>query len=184
MRVFIGIPLPDQYQEMLGSIKKEWDGRFKSKLIWTKPGNWHLTVKFLGEVEQTRLPVLAEFMQEMTFDNFTLKGSGGGFFGLKGMYRVAWLGLGQDVHALISLADRIDEDLSVLGFEKNVRPFKGHLTLARIKNFHKNDPWNELTDYVSNLAWPAFKVDQVNLWQSFLSQTGPRYEILSRAVPV
>ncbi|MFP4084063.1 MAG: RNA 2',3'-cyclic phosphodiesterase [Desulfonatronovibrio sp.] len=182
MRIFIGIPLPDQYQEMLGSIKKEWDGRFKSKLVWTKPGNWHLTVKFLGEVEESRLPELNEFMQEMVFDSFTLKGSGGGFFGSKGMYRVAWLGLGQDVHSLISLADSIDQGLAALGFEKNKRPFKGHLTLARIKDFHRSDPWKELTAYASNLSWPAFKVDKVNLWQSFLSQSGPRYEILSSAV--
>lgn len=183
MRVFIGIPLPDQYQKMLGSIKKEWAGRFKSKLIWTKPGNWHLTVKFIGEVEQAGLPELNEFMQEMVFDIFTLKGSEGGFFGSKGMYRVAWLGLGQDIHSLKSLTESIDNELAALGFERNRRPFKGHLTLARIKDFHRSDPWNEFTDYVSSLDWPFFKVDKVNLWQSFLSQTGPRYEILSSAGP-
>ena len=181
MRLFIGIPLPEEYQEMLASIRQEWDGRLKSKLTWTKHGNWHLTLKFLGEIQEDRLAGLEYFMKNLSFQSFSLQGSGAGFFGSKGMYRVMWLGLGLDVKALIALADKIDQSLAELGFVREQRMFKGHLTLARIRKFVRNDPWNNVAKHISTQAWPVFEVKEVILWQSFPGPRGPRYEVAGRA---
>lgn len=181
MRLFIGIPLPDQYHQMLGIIAKGWDGKFKSRLSWTKPGNWHLTLKFLGEVQEDKLPGLEGYMNNLEFPSFFLEGSGAGFFGSKGLYRVIWLGLKNDVDILAGLAGKVDQGLAAIGFEREKRPFKGHLTLARVKKFYKNDPWNELAENVGSLEWPCFRVREVMLWQSFLSPSGARYEVVHRA---
>ena len=56
MRLFIGISVPETYKLKLQEIVDTWKNRFKSKLSWTKKGNHHLTLKFLGEVEEDRLP--------------------------------------------------------------------------------------------------------------------------------
>ena len=181
MRLFIGIPLPPQYQEMLGSIRKEWEKRFKSKLSWTRPDNWHLTIKFLGEVKDDKLPELEKFIKELDFECFSIEGSGVGFFSSKGEYRVIWLGLKKDVQSLIGLAVKIDYGLNILGFEKEKRPFRGHLTLARIRRFYKTDPWTEMAEHVGNREWPVFEVKEVVLWQSILGRSGPRYETVTRA---
>jgi len=180
MRLFIGIPLPREYQLVLESIREEWSDAFKSKLSWTKPGNWHLTLKFLGDTPEERLPGLKKIITDLEFGSFFIQGSGAGFFGSKGVYRVIWLGLKNDVHSLISLAEMIDQNLADLGFEREKRPFKGHLTLARIKYFHRKDPWNELTDYISKLDWPDFEVKEVVLWQSILSRSGPEYKVIRK----
>lgn len=180
MRLFIGIPLPREYQLMLESIKKKWSAAFKSKLSWTKPGNWHLTLKFLGNTPEERLPGLKKIITDLDFGSFFIQGSGAGFFGSKGVYRVIWLGLQNDVHSLISLAEMIDQKMADLGFEREKRPFKAHLTLARIKYFYRKDPWNELTDYISKQDWPDFEVNEVVLWQSILSRSGPEYKVICK----
>jgi RNA 2',3'-cyclic 3'-phosphodiesterase len=181
MRLFIGIPLPDQYHQMLGTISKGWDDKFKSRLSWTKPGNWHLTLKFLGEVQEDKLPGLEGYMNNLEFPGFFLEGSGAGFFGSRGEYRLAWLGLMDDTHKLAALAGKIDHGLEALGFEREKRPFKGHLTLARVKKFYKDDPWDELRQHAGNLEWPPFEVRDVILWQSILSRSGARYEMICRS---
>jgi RNA 2',3'-cyclic 3'-phosphodiesterase len=181
MRLFIGIPLPDEYLGMLGSLAADWDPRFRSRFSWTRPGNWHLTLKFLGEVRGDKLPVLDDFMKNLDFKRFNLKGAGVGFFGSRGEYRVVWLGLKEDTDKVAALASKIDKGLEVHGFEREKRPFKGHLTLARVKKFYKDDPWDELRQHAGNLDWPPFEVREVILWQSILSRSGARYEAVFRS---
>ncbi len=183
MRVFIGIPLPDYYQQMLGKIRDEWDNRLTSMLAWTKPCNWHITLKFLGDVDNDQVNELKKYLSGISFEDFALRGHKSGFFGSRGQYRVFWLGVDGDVQKLILLAENLDKGLGDLGFEHEKRPFKAHLTLARIKNFVKSDPWNDLSSRVDSLEWPAFKVERVNLWQSILSPHGPKYKVLLSREP-
>lgn len=181
MRLFTGISLPDCYQQSLAEIKEKWNPLFMSKLNWTKPGNWHLTLKFLGEVDEDILPEIKAYVQNINFKEFRLKGAKAGFFGSKGQYRVMWLGLEKDVQPLINLAGNIDRDLNSLGFEREKRLFKGHLTLARVKKFFKDDPWCNFSQSVNQIEWPEFRVEQIMLWQSILTQKGPRYEIVANS---
>ncbi|WP_051617150.1 RNA 2',3'-cyclic phosphodiesterase [Desulfonatronovibrio hydrogenovorans] len=177
--MFIGLALPDVYQEKLGRIKKEWESKFQSKLTWTKPGNWHLTLKFLGEVEDSIVPEICAYIRRLEFAEFILRGSGSGFFGSKAQYRVAWLGLDLDVSSLVSLAEKIDRDMEKYGFERAKRRYKGHLTLARIKAFYTNDPWKELRESIDGMHWPVFEIQEVVLWQSVLGPAGPQYRAMA-----
>lgn len=180
MRLFIGIPLPRDYQQQLAAVSKKWQKRFKSKLSWTKPGNWHLTLKFLGDVHIEKRLELERYMHDLSWEVFSVAGSKAGFFGSKGVYRVAWVGLDGDLERLADLARRIDADLAAMGFSREKRPFKAHLTLARIKGFHRDDPWNELASDAGNRHWPCFKVREAVLWESILKSAGPVYRPLSR----
>ncbi|MFN2343528.1 MAG: 2'-5' RNA ligase family protein, partial [Desulfonatronovibrio sp.] len=93
-------------------MKRKWNPLFQSKLSWTKPGNWHLTLKFIGKAEKDILPEIKTYVQKIDFNEFILKGSRAGFFGSKGQYRVIWLGLEGNVQSLINLAGKIDSDLN------------------------------------------------------------------------
>lgn len=166
---------------MLGYIRGEWADKFRSRLSWTKPGNWHLTLKFLGDVQGRKVSDLKQFMNNLDVQSFSVQGSGAGFFGSKGVYRVIWLGLKNNVQALMSLAGKIDHDLEHIGFDREKRPFRGHLTLARVKYFYKDDPWDKLADYINNQEWPGFEVKNVVLWKSVLSPSGPIYEVVCKA---
>lgn len=175
MRLFAGLELPDIYQRGLATIKSDWEGRFVSRMAWTRPGNWHLTLKFLGDADPDESQRLSRYIQDLKFESFQLQAGGAGFFGSRGQYRVAWIGLKQGAARAADLASKIDADLTAMGFAQETRPFRGHLTLARIKKFSKHDPWSDFADYAQSLEWPEFLVSRVVLWQSILRPQGPQY---------
>jgi len=179
MRLFFGISLPDEYQQLLEQTRMEWKGRFSSRLTWTKPGNWHITLRFLGEVQDALLPQLKSCLNRVECDDFTLQGGKSGYFGDRGRYRVAWLGVAGEVQKLIHLARNLETELEGFGFEPDKRAFNAHLTLARIKNFVASDPWKEFANYVETIDWPVFKAERVSLWQSRLTPRGPEYSLMA-----
>jgi len=180
MRLFIGMALPESYQQMLRDIQHKWQGRFRSRLTWTRPGKWHLTLKFLGQSDRDLVPEIKNCLGRLEFHSIYLQGKGCGFFGSRGQYRVIWLGAGGEVQKLKLLADALDRDLRSLGFEPEKKQFKAHLTLARIKNFVASDPWKDFCAYIEELNWPGFKAREVVLWQSNLTPQGPEYSALMR----
>ncbi len=179
MRLFAGLELPSDYQNMLEKIKAAWEDRFTSRIAWTRPGNWHLTLKFLGEVNQEKLQRIREYIQDVKFERFQLQAGRAGFFGSRGQYRVAWIGLDSGADRAAELALKIDNELADMGFAKETRPFRGHLTVARIKKFNRHDPWSEFADYTQSIEWPEFRVSRVVLWQSILNASGPQYKLLT-----
>jgi len=179
MRIFFGIPLPQEYQQMLGQARDAWKNRFRSRLTWTRPGNWHITLRFLGEVQDDLLPQVKSCLDRVEFEDFCLQGSKSGYFGNSGEYRVAWLGVDGEVQKLINLARILEKELEGFGFEPEKRPFNAHLTLARIKKFVASDPWKDFSDYVEKMGWPEFNAGRINLWQSRLTPAGPEYTVLA-----
>jgi len=178
MRLFIGISVPEAYQQKLQEVQDRWKNRFKSRLSWTKKGNWHLTLKFLGEVEEADLQRIKNALDKIHLSSAWLKGGQAGYFASRNGIRVLWLGLSGEVHVLEDWAREIEEEFYALGFSKENRPFHPHLTFARVKMFSDHDPWAEFREYVSGLDWPDFKVQRINLWQSKLTPNGPVYKLI------
>jgi 2'-5' RNA ligase len=174
MRCFIGLPLPQVYQDALGEIRRELARGLRSKLTWTRPGNWHATLKFLGEVEQARAMELAAALGELRFEVFSLRAGGAGFFPDIRRPRVFWAGLAEGAEEGARLAAAMDDLCAGLGFEREGRPFKAHLTLARIKRAARDD-WREMIRTVASRDWPEVEMDRVVLWKSDLSSAGPAY---------
>jgi 2'-5' RNA ligase len=174
IRSFIGIPLPLEYQEGLSEIVHRHKRDFRSRMSWTKAGNWHLTLKFLGDVEEGALPDVIAALGALSFAAFTLQAGGCSFFGSAGRPRVLWIGLQQGREACKTLAREIDEHLVPLGFEAEKRPFAAHLTLARIK-FAEKDPWAKSIAEIAQYEWPATRIDRFVLWKSELGPGGPSY---------
>ncbi|WP_457572438.1 RNA 2',3'-cyclic phosphodiesterase [Desulfovulcanus sp.] len=178
MRLFIGISVPETYQVKLQEIHDRWKSRFKSRLSWTRKGNWHLTMKFLGEVEETGLHEIKNALDKIHLSSVWLKGGQAGYFASRNVIRVLWLGLTGEVDVVEDWVRDIEEEFHHLGFSKENRPFHPHLTLARVKRFSASDPWSEFREYVSGVEWPEFKVQRINLWQSKLTPHGPVYQLV------
>ncbi|MEF8889551.1 MAG: 2'-5' RNA ligase family protein, partial [Desulfohalobiaceae bacterium] len=77
-RCFVGIPLPESYQEGLERIVEQWGEKLTSKINWTKRGNWHLTLYFLGEVDDGSLSVIRNSLAGVKRSRFVLQAGGGG----------------------------------------------------------------------------------------------------------
>ena len=130
--------------------------------------NIHLTLAFLGDVPQSRLPAIQECARQIVADSFILD------FDQLGWWRhnqVAWAGCSQAAPGLLELVQSLQTGLETLGFAGEKRVYAPHVTLLRKAACRK--PVTAQADIV----WP---VSDFVLVKSELSREGPRYEILQR----
>lgn len=180
LRLFIGLPLPEEYQQGLTALRRELQGGLRSALSWTREGNWHLTLKFLGETEDAALPPLVESLAGVVWQGFTLQAGGAGFFPpphpkRPWQPRVLWTGLQQGAGESMALARAVEEALVPLGIPREERPFRPHLTVARIKHAHGGDDWQAMLRRLQAWAWSPCRMERFVLWQSRLGPGGPVY---------
>lgn len=179
IRTFIGVPLPESYQELLKKRVQEWRPLFQSKMGWTKAGNWHITLKFLGDMETGLLEEIKQALNTVRFAPFTLQAGSAGVFpppkeGGPIRPRVIWVGLQQGASEITALAKNVENKMAALGFDQENRPFSPHLTLARIKREQK-DPWKERLAEIRQTQWPVIHIERFTLWKSDLTPAGPIY---------
>ncbi|SDB17287.1 2'-5' RNA ligase [Desulfonatronum thiosulfatophilum] len=178
MRCFFGLPMPEAYQSNLAVLINDVKPGLRSRISWTRPDNWHLTLKFLGEVSSEKLESLVGLFQTPLGESFTLQGQGGGFFPDRRRPRVLWVGVGQGMKAVQDLAAEIDRRCATLGFAPESRPFQPHLTVARIRQA-LDDPWANLLSELRRASWPEIRMERIVLWQSRLTPAGPCYQRLA-----
>jgi 2'-5' RNA ligase len=151
-----------------------------SELRWVEPEKLHFTLRFLGSVPVSLRGALAAVCDEVANRHapFALTLSGGGAFPSQRRASVLWVGATDGADALCALAEALGRGLDALGFEREARAFKPHLTLARSKR-----PL-PLTASVEALAGfrESTGVRELVLVQSHLGKPAARYEVLERAV--
>lgn len=136
IRTFIAVELEQPQRTAIGNVqdmlKRERAGRY---VRWVAPEGIHLTLKFLGGVDASRMPALQAALTEACqgIPSFELKIAGVGAFPNARRPRVIWVGLEGDTAIAVQLAGRIDTAVAKLGFPKEERPFSPHLTIGRIK---------------------------------------------------
>jgi 2'-5' RNA ligase len=178
IRAFIGLPLPGVYQERLKQARGRLEPGLRSKLSWTRPGNWHVTLKFLGDIGDDRVEPISRALAGVAWDGFAVRGGGGGFFPGPDRPKVVWVGLALGADQCRDLAGRIERALEPLGLEPERRPFSPHLTVARVKRGER-DPWPEALSALAAMDWPEFRAERFTLWKSELSSQGPTYTALA-----
>ncbi|SHI44945.1 RNA 2',3'-cyclic phosphodiesterase [Lutispora thermophila] len=166
MRTFIGIDFDMKIKDEiknLQSVVKENSIRGRFKYV----ANFHLTLKFLGEITENQIPLINEVLKRSA-DNvgdFSLIIEKLGFFGGKGAnIRTLWLGLGGDLDSLNALYENIEDGLSVLGFEKEKRTYTPHITIAQ--DLLLNKDFHELRKTLDLSRIPSINVREVSLIKS------------------
>lgn len=177
LRLFVGVPLPLAYHEKLECLREKWGGRLQSKVSWTRQGNWHLTLQFLGHVPVDKAEGIIEALSFVSAASFAFQGGGAGFFPNARRPRVAWVGLSKGREESIALAGSIARALHPLGFDPDRAEFKPHLTICRIRE-DRGDHWKDLQTDLARMEWPEFTVDRFVLWKSRLSPMGAQYDAL------
>ena len=172
-RCFVALDLPRNVINGIVNIqeiikkKKLFDGNLVDS------ENLHLTLKFLGEIDDEKIKNVKEKLKEIKFDEFEVRLGKIGVFSSKypGYIKVLWVEL--KGRGLFELQKKIDECLEEL-FESEKR-FMAHITLARIKRVYDK---NGFLDYVSKIKLPKikFNVDKFYLKKSELFETGAVYE--------
>ncbi|MEA2062561.1 MAG: RNA 2',3'-cyclic phosphodiesterase [Gemmatimonadota bacterium] len=179
MRTFIAIEPPAELRQAFEDFCRSISVHF-SGVRWSAGKNIHLTLRFLGEIEPDRLETLANAVTEAAAggESFRLVPSLAGCFGSKRNPRVIWLGLNEEP-LLKALARRLEDSLQRGGFGSADKPFRGHLTLARVKKPLRSLPdWEAVNRNLPAAGWPEWKVSEVHIINSTLTPQGPTYKIL------
>ena len=176
MRAFIAIPCPDELKE--GMVEIQENIKDLGKLTLVKPENIHLTMKFLGEVDEDKISDITkrlEFLSDLQGFDISLKGVG--TFPNMNYIRVIWVGMGEGADRITTIHSEIDRKLNELNFKKD-KNFHPHLTIARVKFLKKKEELRDILQKNSARDFGSFKADRIELMQSRLSPRGPEYSVI------
>jgi 2'-5' RNA ligase len=180
MRLFVALNLP----------KKERDRIFRSSrrlreedlpVRWVEPDNFHVTLKFLGEVHPDRVERVEAVLERVARATgaFEVQTRGFGAFPTIRRPSVIWLGVDPSP-VLRCLKQDIEWALATCGFERETRAFHPHLTLGRSSEESGGGAFRGLDELVAGMDYSGtFKVRNLDLMKSQLSKQGPRYSVLS-----
>ncbi len=182
MRLFIAVDINEKLRSAIGQLQHKFKDRMKNQsgIKWVNPELMHLTLKFLGEVDQNSIEDISQAAEAACQgkEPFELGFSLIGTFGKP--TRVLWLGNEKQNANLAKLAQDIERALEKLGFEKEQKDFNAHLTLARIKNRSVDKTLQQLVSGFSKIDLPIVSVDSVCLYKSQLTPDGPVYTLLKK----
>ncbi len=181
MRTFIAIEIPSEIKSALAALQTELR-RAGADVSWTKPESIHLTLKFLGEVDEGWINEIEKACVDTAseFQPFTLKLNGTGVFPNSRQPRVLWAGLSGEVEKTVEMQKRLDEKLAPFGFARDEKEFRPHLTIGRVKSNRKT---RELIALADSYRLPplSFNVNEFVLMKSELHPAGARYTCLAKA---
>ena len=145
------------------------------KLVELK--NLHITLKFLGDIEEAKVDDIVDAMAKATQDNgaFHIKFTGCGAFPSMNYIKVVWIGV-DDGENLVDIAVDLDERLNKLGFKKEKNKFSPHLTMARVKSAKGKDELVRYLNSQSDNEFGELHVGSIKLMKSELTPQGPIYE--------
>lgn len=180
-RVFCAIELPPEVVSRAAEHIKFLRDRFpRAHASWIRDGNFHLTLKFLGEIPRTEVEKLSLAAQRAAtnFSTFKLIVAGAGSFPKSGPPKVLWLGVEDRSGQLDLLQKELERECAEEGFAKEERPFHPHLTIARLR---KISGARELAAAHRELGFQAVEmlVSELYVIRSELSSAGSKYTVVS-----
>lgn len=182
-RTFVAIDISDDVRRRVLKARKDLE-RAPCRVKWVEPGNLHITLKFLGDVDRVKLVSVIDIIREAAkgVAPFELFFSGLGYFPAGGRKpRVVWVGIEDPSGSAARLARELDDKLMGLDIEPDDRPFRAHLTIGRVKN-PKGAP--DLAKRIDGTEYGAFgstTVREVVLYESELTPGGPVYKAIDSA---
>lgn len=157
------------------TVQSSLDRGFKG-VSWVRPDSIHLTLKFLGEIDdgKVREAGLALGKAATGIGPFMLEIEGVGAFPNARNPRVVWVGV-KASQGLCALQRAVEVNLQSIGFEAEERPFTPHLTLCRIKSPDDGRALGRLITETKPEAKAAFTVSSFAFMKSVLKPSGAEY---------
>lgn len=182
MRTFVAIELSEECRENLASAVGRMRNSAQS-VRWVDPRGAHLTLKFIGELEEQRVPEAVRALRKAAGEvaSFSMSVTGLGSFPPRGKPRVIWAGVEETGGRLHKLADGVEEELHrALGVDREKREFIPHVTLGRVRRGGRCPPVGDLAKDIEKMDFGRVDVDSVVLMKSDLTPEGAVYSGLER----
>jgi RNA 2',3'-cyclic 3'-phosphodiesterase len=182
-RVFCAVELPDvvraRLEDHVRRLRKEVPDAAAS---WSRVENIHLTLKFFGNVEVTRIARISEAAERTVkeFSTFPIGVGETGVFPRPSRPQVLWIGVGDPSGQLTALQERLENECAAEGFPKEDRAYRPHLTIARLR---RPEGARDLTDAHLSMQFEPIEiaVKQLVVFRSELSPKGSKYTVISAA---
>lgn len=180
-RLFLALPLSEEARRGAGALAAPLRER-APYLKWVEPGLYHLTLRFLGDTEASRLPELTAAFGAAAAGSapFALRLGGLDTLPRGRNARVLALALGEGGEPLAALAAALEAESRRLGYAPETRPFRAHLTLARSRQGETLPPGLLPAAAPAAAPGPSWRAESALLMESELSPRGPRYRVRAR----
>ena len=180
LRAFIAIEMPNEIRDAIGAISRQLR-RAGADARWVKPGNIHLTLRFLGnDVPRETVEAIGDALHNRlrVVEQFTITIQGLGAFPNTTRPRVVWLGVEPHDGPILELHEAAENAVAEAGWTREDRPFAAHLTLGRVRSQSSTAKLQRLLAEGLDRPVGSVVVDKVSLIRSNLTASGPVYETL------
>lgn len=185
MRLFVAVEIDPAVVQTIAECGDELRRRAaerapRARITWVPSERLHVTVRFIGEVDEPRAGALAAALKpELAITPFELASERVGVFPPRGAPRVFWAGLTTGVDSLAALEQDVSTRLEACGVPREDRPYHPHVTLARVRDAAglRSGP---LLDGLTGRRFGAWPVNAITLFQSRPSPQGHVYVSLQR----
>ena len=186
MRIFIAVTLDGVARAQVAALVDELRRQpalAAQPVRWVPEANLHLTLRFLGEVDERRAAsVRKALMSAWTRSAFKASLGAAGLFPPRGAPRVIWLDVGDGADGLRALRQELEGRLAAIGYARERKPFHPHLTIGRVRR-EARDVGRSLQRAVAGINVPPIRwtIDHLVLMESRLSSEGAAYHELAAA---
>jgi 2'-5' RNA ligase len=183
IRTFIAVDVGQDIRDR-AVLLQETLARSSNDVKWVEPENLHITLLFLGEVDDREVPAVCRAVSTQLEDrsSFSLLVEGVGCFPNARRPRILWIGVGEGTEELCAIHDALERPLLELGcYRREERKYTPHLTLGRVKSERPADKLSEALAKQASWRGGQTMVKEIHVMSSTLSPHGPVYAVLSRA---
>lgn len=181
-RIFIAIELPSHVRKRIAdNVDRLRDSVPHARASWSREDNLHLTLKFLGDIPVTDVDKLsaAASIAASRVEPFEIVVAGCGAFPPNGQPRVLWIGIEDPSGKLAELHATLEDECAKASFAREPRPFRPHLTLARIRKPHGSRQLAQLHKE-TGFNPVSVRVSELCVFRSELLREGSRHTVISR----
>lgn len=182
IRTFIAVDLGKTIRDRAIALQEKL-ARTGTEVKWVEPENLHVTLLFLGEVDDRELPKVCRIVADGARNQppFLLSIETLGCFPNPRRPRVVWIGVGEGTQPLTSLHDALETPLLELGYRREERRYTPHITLGRVKSDRSTEALAAALAKQAYWKGGETTVQEILVMSSELKSQGPVYTVLSRA---
>ena len=179
IRSFIAVLISDDLKRRIAVVQEDFK-KAAPDVKWVEEENFHITMKFLGDTRTDELDAIREAIEAAIGDlpPFAAEISGAGAFPNPRRPRTVWVGITSGVDQLAEIAKRIESALETIGFPKEDRPFKAHITIGRVKDDRGVGKLAGALQEAESVQLGTVNVASVAIMKSELRREGPIYSVL------
>ncbi len=179
VRSFVAIEISQNIKRNLGKIISKLSGT-NAEVKWVRPANMHITLKFLGSIDECDVPEICNMLKDAAVDvePFDLEIGGLGAFPDIKKPKVVFVNIVDQSKALLTLYERVEERLADFGIKRESRRFTPHLTIGRVRPQKNLKTLIDLIDNNKKVFAGGLLVESIDLMMSELLPEGPEHSKL------